>query len=62
MQLYRGDEDKSLAAPVLNPEKWSHEAIVARSDARPDNAEDIDQDSLALIPRNDELLSENRDA
>ncbi|WP_175586781.1 hypothetical protein [Nostoc sp. UIC 10630] len=28
-------EGKSSAAPVPNPEKWSHEAIVARANARP---------------------------
>jgi hypothetical protein len=27
-------EGESSAAPVLNPEKWSHEAIVARSNLR----------------------------
>ncbi|HYW21202.1 MAG TPA: hypothetical protein VE956_18265 [Nodularia sp. (in: cyanobacteria)] len=29
------DEGESSAAPVENPEKWSHEAIVARANARP---------------------------
>ncbi|MBC1223311.1 hypothetical protein GNF10_33335 [Nostoc sp. UCD121] len=29
-------EGKGSAAPVLNPEKWSHEAIVARSNLRPE--------------------------
>ena len=30
------NEGKSSAAPVQNPEKWSHEAIVARSNMRPE--------------------------
>ncbi|MBE8971224.1 hypothetical protein IQ277_35040 [Nostocales cyanobacterium LEGE 12452] len=29
------DEGESSAASVPNPEKWSHEAIVARANARP---------------------------
>jgi hypothetical protein len=29
------DEGESSAAPVSNPKKWSHEAIVARSNVRP---------------------------
>jgi hypothetical protein len=28
-------EGEDSAAPIVNPEKWSHEAIVARSNMRP---------------------------
>lgn len=35
VEVKTADEDESSAAPVPNPEKWSHEAIVARSNLRP---------------------------
>ena len=34
-------EGESSAAPVPNPEKWSHEAIVARSNLRPERMEKL---------------------
>lgn len=34
-------EGKSFAAPVSNPEKWSHEAIVARANARPERMQKL---------------------
>ncbi|MBE8991092.1 hypothetical protein [Nostoc sp. LEGE 12450] len=35
------DEGESSAAPVPNPEKWSHEAIVARSNVRPERMQKL---------------------
>ncbi|MEH1853797.1 MAG: hypothetical protein V7L11_19480 [Nostoc sp.] len=35
------DEGESSAAPVPNPEKWSHEAIVARSNIRPERMQKL---------------------
>ncbi|MHC5826346.1 MAG: hypothetical protein ACYT04_63440, partial [Nostoc sp.] len=35
------DEGKSSAASVLNAEKWSHEAIVARSNVRPERMQKL---------------------
>ncbi|MEH2163008.1 MAG: hypothetical protein V7K38_18770 [Nostoc sp.] len=35
------DEGESSAAPVPNPEKWSHEAIVARASARPERMQKL---------------------
>jgi hypothetical protein len=35
------DEGESSAAPVPNPEKWSHEAIVARANARPERMQKL---------------------
>ncbi|WP_414573233.1 hypothetical protein [Nostoc sp. CCY 9925] len=35
------DEGESSAAPVPNPEKWSHEAIVARSNLRPERMQKL---------------------
>ena len=35
MQLLWSDEGKNSVAAVPNPGKWSHEAIVARANARP---------------------------
>ncbi|MBN3907100.1 MAG: hypothetical protein HWQ35_11225 [Nostoc sp. NMS1] len=37
------DEGESSAAPVSNPEKWSHEAIVARSNMRPVRREKLNR-------------------
>ncbi|WP_230967946.1 hypothetical protein [Nostoc sp. WHI] len=37
------NEGESSAAPVPNPEKWSHEAIVARSNARPVRREKLNR-------------------
>ena len=34
-------EDESSAAPVPNPEKWSHEAIVVRSNMRPERMQKL---------------------
>nr|WP_242055833.1 hypothetical protein [Nostoc flagelliforme] len=34
-------EGESSAAPVPNPEKWSHEAIVARSNLRPERMQKL---------------------
>ncbi|MEH1868187.1 MAG: hypothetical protein V7K69_24765, partial [Nostoc sp.] len=36
-------EGESSAAPVPNPEKWSHEAIVARSNMRPVRREKLNR-------------------
>ncbi|MFS0519947.1 hypothetical protein ACEYW6_35365 [Nostoc sp. UIC 10607] len=35
------DEDESSALPVPNPEKWSHEAIVAMSNLRPERMQKL---------------------
>jgi hypothetical protein len=35
------NEGKSSAAPVENPEKWSHEAIVARANLRPERMQKL---------------------
>ncbi|MEJ6486952.1 hypothetical protein N0Y54_37810 [Nostoc punctiforme UO1] len=35
------DEGESSATPVPNPEKWSHEAIVARANARPERMQKL---------------------
>lgn len=35
------DEGEGSAAPVPNPEKWSHEAIVARSNMRPERMQKL---------------------
>ncbi|MBD2247611.1 hypothetical protein [Nostoc sp. FACHB-888] len=35
------DEDESSVPPVLIPEKWSHEAIVARSNVRPERMQKL---------------------
>jgi hypothetical protein len=35
------DEGESSAAPVLSAEKWSHEAIVARSNLRPERMQKL---------------------
>ena len=35
------DEGESSAAPIVNPEKWSHEAIVARSNMRPERMQKL---------------------
>ncbi|MBW4689955.1 MAG: hypothetical protein KME40_33950 [Komarekiella atlantica HA4396-MV6] len=35
------DEGESSTAPVPNPEKWSHEAIVARSNLRPERMQKL---------------------
>lgn len=35
------DEGEGSAAPVPNPEKWSHEAIVARANARPERMQKL---------------------
>ncbi|MBD2247991.1 hypothetical protein [Nostoc sp. FACHB-888] len=35
------DEGESSAAPVTSAEKWSHEAIVARSNARPERMQKL---------------------
>jgi hypothetical protein len=35
------NESQSSAAPVPNPEKWSHEAIVARSNVRPEHMQKL---------------------
>ncbi|MCC5610073.1 hypothetical protein LC612_25745 [Nostoc sp. CHAB 5834] len=35
------DEDESAAPPVPSPEKWSHEAIVARSNVRPERMQKL---------------------
>ncbi|MHC5772151.1 MAG: hypothetical protein ACYTXI_42930 [Nostoc sp.] len=35
------DEGESSAAPVLSAEKWSHEAIVARSNVRPERMQKL---------------------
>jgi hypothetical protein len=37
------DEGESSAAPVPNPEKWSHEAIVARANMRPVRREKLNR-------------------
>ncbi len=34
-------ESESSAAPVPNPEKWSHEVIVARSNVRPERMQKL---------------------
>ncbi|BDI20663.1 hypothetical protein ANSO36C_64650 (plasmid) [Nostoc cf. commune SO-36] len=36
-------EGESSAAPVQNPEKWSHEAIVARSNVQPVRKEKLNR-------------------
>ncbi|MBD2566160.1 MULTISPECIES: hypothetical protein [Nostoc] len=36
VEMKADHEGKGSAAPVSNPEKWSHEAIVARSNMRPE--------------------------
>jgi hypothetical protein len=36
-------EGENSAAPVPNPEKWSHEAIVARSNLRPVRREKLNR-------------------
>jgi hypothetical protein len=41
MQLLWSDEGKNSAAPVVNPEKWSHKAIVARSNIRPERMQKL---------------------
>ncbi|MBD2566283.1 hypothetical protein H6G95_38315, partial [Nostoc linckia FACHB-391] len=35
------DEGESSAASIPNPEKWSHEAIVARSNMRPERMQKL---------------------
>ncbi|WP_375501552.1 hypothetical protein [uncultured Nostoc sp.] len=35
------DEGKGCAAPVPQPEKWSHEAIVVRSNMRPERMQKL---------------------
>ncbi|QLE45421.1 hypothetical protein FD723_32335 (plasmid) [Nostoc sp. C052] len=37
------DEGTCSAAPIVNPEKWSHEAIVARSNMRPVRREKLNR-------------------
>ncbi|MCW5318299.1 hypothetical protein GTQ43_32590 [Nostoc sp. KVJ3] len=52
------DEDESSAALVPNPEKWSHEAIVARSNARPERMQKLKvAGNSGQNPRFDFLLS-----
>jgi hypothetical protein len=41
MQLLWSDEGTCSATPVVNPEKWSHEAIVARSNMRPERMQKL---------------------
>ncbi|MEH2355937.1 MAG: hypothetical protein V7K28_22605, partial [Nostoc sp.] len=41
IQPYRSDEGKSCAAPAPSSEKWSHEAIVARSNVRPERMQKL---------------------
>ncbi|WP_225912472.1 hypothetical protein [Nostoc flagelliforme] len=43
MQLLWSDEGKNSAAPVPSAEKWSHEAIVARSNIRPVRREKLNR-------------------
>lgn len=41
VEIKADHEGESSAAPVVNPEKWSHEAIVARANARPERMQKL---------------------
>ncbi|WP_256875286.1 hypothetical protein [Nostoc sp. C052] len=41
VELKADHEDETSTAPVPNPEKWSHEAIVARSNMRPERMQKL---------------------
>ncbi|MHC5862811.1 MAG: hypothetical protein ACYTXM_37185, partial [Nostoc sp.] len=41
VEVKAAHEGESSAAPVPNPEKWSHEAIVARSNMRPERMQKL---------------------
>jgi hypothetical protein len=41
VEVKAAHEGQSSVAPVLNPEKWSHEAIVARSNVRPERMQKL---------------------